>query len=104
MVGGAAAELDAERQTERLTKAFGGEARWRDASRQILAWGKANLKPEMLLALSTTYEGVMALKQMMASGEPGMHGGGSDPPPGSEDARRSRRGDRSDRRGGGRGG
>ncbi len=89
MVGGAAAELEAERQTERLAKAFGGEARWREASRQILAWGQAKLKPDMLHALSTTYEGVMALKQMMASDEPGLLAGGAVQPPDDEQALRA---------------
>lgn len=89
LVGGDAAEREAQRDTERLAQAFGGETRWREASRQMLAWGKAHLKPELLQALSTTYEGVMALKQMMASGEPGVLGGGATQPPEDEDALRS---------------
>src|SRR3546814_2564901 len=47
----------------------------------------------MLLGLSTTCGGGRALKQMMASGGPGMLGGGGDQPPGEEDALRPLMGD-----------
>ncbi|MFN4090445.1 MAG: capsid assembly protein [Alphaproteobacteria bacterium] len=89
LVGSAAAAFEADRQTERLERAFGGADRWREASRQLLAWGKANLRPDMLHALSTTYEGVMALKQMMASGEPAVLGHGPAQPPEDEDGLRA---------------
>lgn len=74
----AASEFEAERQTERLVREFGGETEWRAAARQLLAWGRKNLQPEVLDALGSTYEGVMALRRMAASGEPGLlrNGGG----------------------------
>lgn len=74
----AAGEFEAERQTERLVREFGGESQWRDTARQLLAWGKKNLQPEMLDVLGSTYEGVMALRRMAQSGEPGLlrNGGG----------------------------
>lgn len=69
-----AAEFEADRQLVRLVDHFGGEDRWSEVSRQILAWGKANLPGDVLAAMATTYEGVMALHRMMTSGEPGLNG------------------------------
>src|SRR5690606_34884760 len=84
MLEGAARDFEAERETERLVREterlvreFGGEAPFREIAGQLRAWGKANLKPELLRALSSTYDGVMALRRMMASGEPGLVGGGA---------------------------
>jgi len=71
-----AAEFEADRQLVRLIDHFGGEERWSEVSRQILAWGKANLPPDVMGAMATTYEGVLALHRMMTSGEPGLKGGG----------------------------
>ena len=64
-----ASEFEADRQLVRLVDHFGGEERWQEVSRQLLSWGKANLPPEVLHALSTTYEGVLALHRMMDGGE-----------------------------------
>ena len=89
LLDGAAAEFEAERQTERLVREFGGEARWREISGQLRAWGRANLKPEALRALSSTYEGVMALRRMMDSGEPGPLGAGAAAAPQDEAAIRT---------------
>jgi hypothetical protein len=66
------AGFEASRQLERLTQHFGGEEKWREVARQVAAWGRANMPPEAFEALSTTAEGVLALHQMMRSGEPGM--------------------------------
>ncbi len=85
----AAQEFEAERQTERLAREFGGEARFREVAGQLLAWGRANLQPEVLRALSSTHEGVMALHRMMASGEPGPLGAGGPAAAGDEDAVRT---------------
>ena len=71
-------EFEADRQHARLVEHFGGEDAWREASRQLLAWGRANLPAEALAALSGTAEGVIALHNMMRSGEPGLLGGGRD--------------------------
>lgn len=70
MVHQAAADYEAERQTKRLEEHFGGAEAWSEISRQIGEWGKANLAPAALSALSTTYEGCLALHQMMQSHEP----------------------------------
>ncbi|MGB1548470.1 MAG: hypothetical protein ACPHIA_08080, partial [Alphaproteobacteria bacterium] len=55
----AGAEFEAERETERLKRHFGGEEKWREISRQLLAWGKAQLPEAVLGALSTTAEGIL---------------------------------------------
>ncbi|PWC36447.1 hypothetical protein [Azospirillum sp. TSO35-2] len=65
-----AAEFQAEREVERLVARFGGEERWREVSRQLLAWAGKNLPPAAVEGLSTTYEGVMALHAMMTGSEP----------------------------------
>lgn len=72
MVQQTAAGFEAERQTERLQKHFGGAEAWTGVSRQIREWGKANMAPAALSALSTTYEGCLALHKMMQSQEPGL--------------------------------
>jgi len=69
------AGFEASRQVERLAQHFGGEEKWREVARQIAAWGRANMPPAAFEALSTTYEGVLALYNMMRSGDPGMGGG-----------------------------
>lgn len=65
-----AAEFQAEREIERLVEYFGGEDQWREASRQMLAFGKKNLPPQVLQGMSSSYEGIMALYKMMQSDEP----------------------------------
>ncbi|CAO3399069.1 capsid assembly protein [Azospirillum palustre] len=65
-----AAEFQAEREVERLVSRFGGEERWREVSRQLLAWAGKTLPPAAVEGLATTYEGVMALYAMMTGSEP----------------------------------
>lgn len=85
-----AAEFEADRQLVRLIDHFGGEERWEEVSRQILAWGRSNLPKDVLDAMSTTTEGVLALHRMMASGEPGLRGGsgGGDGPMSEDEVKR----------------
>ena len=72
MIGEIAARFEADGQTERLARQFGGEEKWREVSRQIAAWGRANLPQSAFGALAGTYEGVVAMHRMMISGEPGL--------------------------------
>ncbi|MBF5093319.1 hypothetical protein F1643_01380 [Azospirillum sp. INR13] len=65
-----AAEFQAEREVERLVARFGGEERWREVSRQLLAWAGKTLPPAAVEGLTTSYEGVMALYSMMTGSEP----------------------------------
>lgn len=81
-----AAEFQAEREVERLTAQFGGEERWRDVSRQLLAWAGKNLPRAAVEGLSTTYEGVMALHRMMTGAEPAALSMPAAPAPGGSEA------------------
>ncbi len=75
-------EFSARQSLDRLKDYFGGDSRWGETARQVSAWGKANLPPEVYAALSTSPEGIIAMQKMMASGEPAMgrtRGGGDEP-------------------------
>jgi len=65
-------ELHASREREKLIERFGGEARYREAARSIEAWGRKALSPAAFQALSSSFDGVLALEQMMKSKEPGL--------------------------------
>ncbi|MDB5490894.1 MAG: hypothetical protein JWO78_743 [Micavibrio sp.] len=59
------ADFKADREVEKLSAAFGGPSSWQEMSRQLLAYGKKTLPPDVLTNLSSSYEGVMALYRMM---------------------------------------
>lgn len=63
---------EAEAQTGQLIRHFGGEARWRETARQLEAWGQSRLPKSVFEALSTTFDGVLAMHRMMSGGEPGL--------------------------------
>ncbi len=69
---GMAGELNQQRHVEKLHQHFGGSDRWDEVKRQLDAWGKANLSEEVLTALGSSAEGIVALERMMRSGEPGL--------------------------------
>lgn len=62
-----AEEFKADREVERLMSTFGGSDKWKEVSRQLLAFGAKNLPPEILKNLSSSFEGVMILHKMMKS-------------------------------------
>ncbi|MEK7246752.1 MAG: hypothetical protein AAB223_12115 [Pseudomonadota bacterium] len=72
MIGEIAARFEADSQTERLARHFGGDGKWREVSRQIAAWGRTSLPKSAFGALASTYEGVVAMHRMMTTGEPGL--------------------------------
>jgi hypothetical protein len=72
MIGELAAMFEADAQIERLTQHFGGEERWREVARQIDAWGRSRLPQRVFEALSSTFEGVVAMHRMMEGEEPGL--------------------------------
>ncbi len=76
MITGMAAEFDADREVEKLTGHFGGPEKWKEMSRQLLAFGQKNLPADVLENLSSSFEGVMALERMMKSEEPSLQRGG----------------------------
>jgi len=67
-----AQEFQADREVERLIAAFGGADKWREMSRQLLAFGQKNLPADVLDNLSSSFEGVMALHRMMKGEEPAL--------------------------------
>lgn len=69
MIGDLAAEFQADREVERLVQHFGGKEKWQEVSRQLFAWGRQNLPPDVLDGLSASFDGVLALYRMMASNE-----------------------------------
>jgi hypothetical protein len=67
-----AADYNAEREIEKLLAHFGGEDKWREISRQLLAFGQKALPADVLETLSSSFDGVMALHRMMKGEEPGL--------------------------------
>jgi hypothetical protein len=66
----AVGQLQAAREAERLATRFGGEAAWRTTAQQIKTWGQANLSPDVFETLASSYDGVLAIHQMMQAREP----------------------------------
>lgn len=78
-----AADMQADREVEKLMTHFGGAENWKEISRQLLAYGQKNLPETVLDNLASSYDGVLALYAMMQGKEPKMHGasdGGADLP------------------------
>ena len=72
-------ELEAQLQAEKLQRQFGGVDTWRHTARQIKSWAAANLPPDIHETLAGSYEGVLALHQMMRASEPELLGAGAMP-------------------------
>jgi hypothetical protein len=73
-------ELHASRDGERLSKHFGGDAAWQNMARQIRTWGQANLAEDVYRTLAASYDGVLAMHQMMQAREPAVLQGADGPP------------------------
>lgn len=80
MVVELANDFKAEREIEKLIEHFGGAEKWQEVSRQLLAFGQKNLPADALDSLSSSFEGVIALYNMMSGNEPmiGNNGGATD--------------------------
>jgi hypothetical protein len=72
MIAEVASVFEADAQLGKLVTHFGGEERWRETARQIESWGQSRLPRPVFEALSTTYDGVLAIHRMMAGDEPGL--------------------------------
>jgi len=72
MIAELAADFQADREVEKLMNHFGGAESWKQVFKQLMAFGRQNLTPEVFENLSGSYEGVMALYRMMKSDEPGL--------------------------------
>ena len=70
LIDDAIGELHATRDAERLANHFGGEASWQNMARQIKTWGQANLAGDVYQTLAASYDGVVAMHQMMQAREP----------------------------------
>jgi hypothetical protein len=70
VIDDAVAELRATRDAERLAAQFGGDAAWQNLARQIRTWGEANLAADVYRTLASSYDGVLAMHQMMQAREP----------------------------------
>lgn len=74
-----AAEFEAERESERLRDYFGGSSKFEEIAHQLREFGQKNLPAPAYNGLCCSYDGVMALYQMMTqngrSGAPVMRGG-----------------------------
>lgn len=67
-----AADMQADREVEKLITHFGGVENWKEVSRQLLAFGQKNMPADVLDNLAGSYEGVLALYAMMQGKEPKM--------------------------------
>ena len=74
------ADVQADREVEKLVEHFGGPDQWREVSRQLLAFGQKNLPGDVLETLSSSYDGVLALYRMMRTEEPGLKRAASENP------------------------
>lgn len=72
MLNEIASDVNADREVEKLMNHYGGPEKWKEVSRQLLAFGQRNLPEDVLENLSSSFEGVMALHKMMKSEEPGL--------------------------------
>ncbi len=63
-------EIEAQQQLERLQRHFGGAETWSHTARQLKSWGASHLDPAIYDTLAGSYEGVLALHQMMRASEP----------------------------------
>ena len=61
VLGEMGVNFEAERQLEKLSRHFGGRDKFNEVSRQISAWAKQNVNPEVYDALGSTAEGVIAV-------------------------------------------
>ncbi len=65
-----AGDFKADREVEKLIEHFGGPEKWKEVSRQLLAFGQKNLPADALDSLTSSFEGVVALYNMMNGDEP----------------------------------
>lgn len=63
-------EFRAYRELAKLEKYFGGEERFDEISRQIEMWAEKNVPADVYASLNSSFYGVVALYNMMSSGEP----------------------------------
>ncbi|HEX5079172.1 MAG TPA: hypothetical protein VFV80_08475 [Geminicoccaceae bacterium] len=72
-------EFGSAHDSERLAHRFGGTEAWRALAPQIKTWGRANLSDKVFATLSASYDGVLAMHQMMQAREPAVLHDGEGP-------------------------
>ncbi len=65
-----AGNFQADREIEKLVEHFGGVEKWKEISKQLLIYGQKNLSNNVLDTLTSSYDGVIALYNMMKGNEP----------------------------------
>ena len=75
----AISELSAKQERDRLVEHFGSAERWTAVSEQLSTWAKSRLSEEVVDALSSSADGVIAMHEMMRVQEPGLVGDGTSP-------------------------
>lgn len=79
MVDQMQADVEAARDVERLAAEFGGKEAWQRLAHQMQTWGKANLSEDVMEVLASSYDGVLAMHQMMQAREPSVLRDGDGP-------------------------
>jgi len=79
-----AGNFQADKEIERLIEHFGGVDKWKEVSKQLLVYGQKNLTDNVLDSLSSSYDGVIALYNMMKGAEPTISSSDSNLPNQSE--------------------
>ena len=79
LIGDVLGEIEARRQVDRLERQFGGADSWSQTARQLKGWADAHLTPEVAATLAGSFEGVLALHQMMRASEPELLAGAEEP-------------------------
>ena len=65
-------EANQAQDVARLTSHFGGEQSWQAIAPQIKSWAEANLNEEVHATLGSSFDGIVAIHQMMQNREPSM--------------------------------
>lgn len=68
--------FESRQHLDRCCRHFGGEERWSEVARQVAAWGKSHLPPNVYRSLATSFEGIVVMQRMMEQGEPALLQGG----------------------------
>jgi hypothetical protein len=79
-------EIESQQQLERLQRHFGGAEAWSQTARQLKSWAATHLDPGVQDTLAASYEGVLAMHQMMRANEPELMADGSRTPEPTEAA------------------
>ena len=72
MIQSVAGDYSAERELDKIVAHFGGEEGWKAVAPQLLKFGQKQLPTDVLDNLSSSYEGIIALHNMMKSTEPAL--------------------------------